>query len=174
MDKILRLFGGSEQLWQYIQKYAKTAGVEGTRTVLELYYVLKSPDTPGLDKTIIVAALSYQLLPEDLISTENFGILGFIDNGAALTLAYNRVKSRVTPQIDAQVNAILNQWFGGMQPAIASDAPSNSNWNNPNSYNDGWREQPVQTPPQFNTQGPVNKPRKPTTPMWDDDDVVID
>ena len=35
-------------------------------------------------------------------------------------------------------------------------------------------EQPVQTPPQFNTQGPVNKPRKPTTPMWDDDDVVID
>ena len=57
MDKILRLFGGSEQLWQYIQKYAKTAGVEGTRTVLELYYVLKSPDTPGLDKTIIVAAL---------------------------------------------------------------------------------------------------------------------
>ena len=174
MDKILRLFGGSEQLWQYIQKYAKTAGVEGTRTVLELYYVLKSPDTPGLDKTIIVAALAYQLLPEDLISTENFGILGFIDNGAALALAYNRVKSRVTPQIDAQVNGILNQWFGGIQPAITSDAPSNNNWNNPTPYNDGWREQPVQTPPQFNTQGPVNKPRKPTTPKWDDDDVVID
>ena len=36
MDKILRLFGGSEQLWQYIQKYANTAGGEGTRTVLEL------------------------------------------------------------------------------------------------------------------------------------------
>lgn len=174
MDKILRLFGGSEQLWQSIQKYAKTAGVEGTRTVLELYYVLKSPDTPGLDKTIIVAALAYQLLPEDLISTENFGILGFIDNGAALALAYNRVKSRVTPQIDAQVNAILNQWFRGMQTAIVSDAPSNNNWNSPNSYNDGWREQPVQTPPQFNTQEPVNKPRKPNTPMWDDDDVVID
>lgn len=148
--------------------------MEGTRTVLELYYVLKSPDTPGLDKTIIVAALAYQLLPEDLISTEKFGLLGFIDNGAALALAYNRVKSRVTPQIVAQVNAILNQWFGGMQTAIASDAHSNNNWNNPNSYNDGWREQPVQTPPQFNTQGSANKPRKPTTPMWDDDDVVID
>ncbi|MDD5960914.1 MAG: DUF1232 domain-containing protein [Bacteroidales bacterium] len=174
MDKILRLFGGSEQLWQYIQKYAKTAGIEGTRTVLELYYVLKSPDTPGLDKTIIVAALAYQLLPEDLISTENFGILGFIDNGAALALAYNRVKSRVTPQIDAQVNAILNQWFGGIQPAIASDADSNNNWNNPTSYNEGWREQPVQTPTHFNTPESLNKPRKPTTPMWDDDDVVID
>lgn len=174
MDNILRLFGGSEQLWQYIQKYAKTASVEGTRTVLELYYVLKSPDTPGLDKTIIVAALAYQLLPEDLISTENFGILGFIDNGAALALAYNRMKSRITPQIDAQVNAILNQWFGGIQSVIAGDAPSNNNWNTPNSYNDGLREQPTQNPPHFNTHEPVSKPRKPAAPMWDDDDVVID
>lgn len=174
MDKIFRLFGGSEQLWQYIQKYAKTAGVEGTRIVLELYYVLKSPDTPGLDKTIIVAALAYQLLPEDLMSTENFGILGLIDNGATLALAYNRVKSRVTPQIDAQVNAILNQWFGGMQPAIASGAPSNNSWDNPHADNGGWREQPVQIPPQFNTQDSVDKPRKPTTSMWNDDDVVID
>lgn len=112
MDNIMKLFGGSEQLLQYIQKYAKTAGMEGTRIVLELYYVLKSPDTPGLDKSIIVAALAYQLLPKDLISTEKFGLLGLIDNGATLALAYIRVKSRVTPQIDAQVNAILNQWFG--------------------------------------------------------------
>lgn len=137
MDKILGLFGGSEQLWQYIQKYAKTAGREGTRTVLELYYVLKSPGTPIWDKTIIVAALAYQLLPEDLISTENFGVLGLVDNGAALALAYNRVKSRVTPQINAQVNAILNQWFGGVQPDIAGDAPYGNNWDNPRADNEG-------------------------------------
>lgn len=174
MDNILRLFGGSEQLWQYIQKYAKTAGMEGTRIILELYYVLKSPNTPGLDKTIIVAALAYQLLPEDLLSTEKFGILGLVDNGAALALAYNRVKSRITPQIDAQVNAVLNQWFGDVQPITASDASSSNNWNNDNSYNDGWHEQPMQDSPQFNTQGPINKPCKPTTPMWNDDDVVID
>lgn len=172
MDNILRLFGGSEQLWQYIQKYAKTAGVEGTRTVLELYYVLKSPDTSGLDKTIIVAALAYQLLPEDLISTEKFGILGLVDNGAALTLAYNRVKSRVTPQIEAQVNAIINQWFGSMQSATAND--TYDNWDSHKSYNDGWREQPEQVTSKFNTQEPANRPRKPTTPMWDDEDVVID
>lgn len=90
MDQLFRLFGSGEQLWQYIQKYAKKVGIEGTRMVLELYYVLKSPDTPGLDKTIIVAALAYQLLPEDLLSTEDFGILGILDNGAALALAYNR------------------------------------------------------------------------------------
>lgn len=170
MDNILRLFGGSEQLWLYIQKYAKTASVEGTRTILELYYVLKSPDTSGLDKTIIVAALAYQLLPEDLISTEKFGILGLVDNGAALALAYNRVKSRVTPQIEAQVNTIINQWFG----IRTNEVPSNNNWNNFQTYNENWREQPVQVPPHFSTQEPIYKPRKSTTPMWNDDDVVID
>lgn len=174
MDNILGLFGGSEQLWQCIQKYAKTAGVEGTRIVLELYYVLKSPDTPGLDKTIILAALAYQLLPEDLISTEKFGILGLVDNAAALILAYNRVKSRVTPQINAQVKAILNQWFGGMQPVITNDVHSNDNWNNSQTHNEDWRERPVQTPPHFNTQEPANKQRNTTIKMWDDDDVVID
>lgn len=174
MDNILRLFGGSEQLWQYIQKYAKTASGEGTRVILELYYVLKSPNTSGLDKTIIVAALAYQLLPEDLISTEKLGFLGLVDNGAALALAYNRVKSRVTPQIEAQVNAILNQWFGSMQPVTANNTSSNDNWDNPKSYNDGWRERPVQVSTHFNTHEPVNRPRKPTTPMWNDEDVVID
>lgn len=29
MDQLFRLFGSSEQLWQYIQKYAKKAGIEG-------------------------------------------------------------------------------------------------------------------------------------------------
>ena len=174
MEQIFRLFGNSEQLWQYIQKYAKKAGIEGTRIVLELYYVLKSPDTPGLDKTIIVAALAYQLLPEDLLSTEDFGILGILDNGAALALAYNRVKSRVTPQINAQVNAMLNQWFGSSQSTIVPDPVSNgNNWNNP-TRNGGWQEQTVQTPPRFNTESPVRSSQRPSSTMWDDEDVVVD
>lgn len=174
MNQILKLFGGSEQLWQYIQKYATKAGIEGTRTVLEMYYVLKSPNTPMLDKTIIVAALAYQLLPEDLVSTENFGILGILDNGAALALAYNRVKTRVTPQIESQVNAILSQWFGGVQPAISNDTISTYNLKNPNMGSRNCSEQTVQVPPQFKTQSPVSKPRKSQTPSWDDSDIVID
>jgi uncharacterized membrane protein YkvA (DUF1232 family) len=112
MDELTNLFGGTEQIWEYIKKYAKTAGRAATKIVLELYYVVKSPDTPIIDKTIIITALAYQLLPEDLISSKKLGRLGALDNGAALILAYDRVKARVTPQIDAQVNAILNQWLG--------------------------------------------------------------
>lgn len=102
MDELNNLFGGAEQLWQCIKAYAAEAGREATRIVLELYYVVKSPYTPTLDKTLIIAALGYQLLPDDkkLLSPEKYGLLGLLDNGAALALAYNRVKIRVTPQIE--------------------------------------------------------------------------
>lgn len=112
MDELNNIFGGAEQLWYYIKKYAKVAGREATRIVLELYYVLKSPDTPVLDKTIIISALGYQLLPNDLISRKKAGLLGLLDNGAALAVAYSRTKKRVTPEIEIQVNSVLNQWFG--------------------------------------------------------------
>lgn len=111
-SSILSRFGGGDQMWQYIQDYAAQSSREIARTVLELFYVMKSPDTGTIDKTLIGAALAYQLLPEDLLPRDKFGLLGFLDNGVTLTFAYNRVKSLVTPQIESQVNAVLEQWFG--------------------------------------------------------------
>lgn len=113
MDNLLNSLGGGEQLWMYIKKYAVNAGVETTRVVLELYYVMKSPSTPTTDKAIIASALAYQLLPKDLLSTKKLGLLGLIDNGAALYLAYKKVKQRVTPEITVMVNEKLAQWFDG-------------------------------------------------------------
>ena len=105
MDILSNVFGSPEQLWQYIKQYAVKAGRETTRTVLELYYVVKAPTTPVVDKVIIIGALAYQL------SRNKFGILGLADNVATLAIAYNRVKHRVTPEIRTQVEDILNQWF---------------------------------------------------------------
>lgn len=99
-------------IWQNIKQNASKAGRGTTRIFLELYYVLKSPDTPIWDKTIIVSALSYQFLPKQILSREKHGLLGYADNVVTLMLAYNRVKRRVTPQIAMQVDKILNQWFG--------------------------------------------------------------
>lgn len=110
--KLMARFGGAEQMWNYIQRYAAKGGREVTKTVLELFYVMKSPNTGIIDKTLIGAALAYQLLPEDLMPRDKFGILGFLDNGVTLAFAYNRVKKLVTPQIENQVGTILNQWFG--------------------------------------------------------------
>ena len=99
-------------IWQNIKQNASKAGRRTTRIFLELYYVLKSPDTPFWDKTIIVSALSYQFLPKQILSKEKHGILGYTDNLVTLMLAYNRVRRRVTPQIAMDVDKILSQWFG--------------------------------------------------------------
>lgn len=112
LNNILSKFGGTEQLWNYIKMYAAKGGREVTKTILELFYVMKSPNTGMIDKTLIGAALAYQLLPEDLMPRDKFGLLGFLDNGVTLAFAYNRVKKLVTPQIENQVKAMLYQWFG--------------------------------------------------------------
>lgn len=177
MGELSNFFGGAEQLWQYIKIYAARAGREATRVVLELYYVVKSPHTPALDKTLIIAALGYQLLPDNknLLSREKYGLLGLLDNGAALALAYNRVKTRVTPQIEAQVNAILNQWFGSERPQI--DAPSERT-QIPSGNNDlggnYWGPQPATIPAAPEAIISTNLPNASLRGFSDDEDVVID
>lgn len=177
MDELSNLFGGAEQLWQYINIYAAKAGREATRIVLELYYVVKSPHTPALDKTIIIAALGYQLLPDNkkLLSREKYGLLGLLDNGATLALAYNRVKTSVTPQIEAQVDAILNQWFGSEQPQIGepSDHPQIPSGNNDFGGN-YWKPQPATSPATSETPISTNHPNATLGGFSDDEDVVID
>lgn len=123
-SNIMSSFGGADKIWDAIMKYAAKGGRELTRTVLQLFYVMKSPNTGMLDKTLIGAALAYQLLPEDLLPRDKFGILGFLDNGVTLAFAYNRVKKMVTPQIENQVENILNQWFGPEE----SDDDESSNY----------------------------------------------
>jgi uncharacterized membrane protein YkvA (DUF1232 family) len=174
MDELSNLFGGAEQVWQYITQYAAKAGREATRIVLESYYVVKSPNTPAIDKTIIIAALGYQLLPNDLMSKEKFGWLGFLDNGAALAFAYNRVQTRLTPQIENQVNTILDQWFGeDHRQQIDSHT---SSYDIPTGQNPGtyWEPQPVSFP---NTPSSNNTPPRPARPVGgfdEDEEVVID
>ena len=98
-------------IWQNIRQNASRVGKGITRIFLERYYVLKSPDTPFLDKTIIVSALTYQFIPKQILSKEKHGVLGYTDNIVTLMLAYNIVKRKVTPLIAMQVDRVLTQWF---------------------------------------------------------------
>lgn len=124
LNNILSKFGGAEQMWKLIKSYSAQAGREVTKTVLELFYVMKSPNTGMIDKTLIGAALAYQLLPEDLLPKSKFGLLGFLDNGVTLAFAYNRVKTLVTPQIENQVGVMLDQWFGPDEKSKEDDFSS--------------------------------------------------
>jgi hypothetical protein len=103
-------------------------------------------------------------------------LLGALDNGAALMLAYDRVKTRVTPQIDAQVNAVLNQWFGQGETK-SSNNPSDegrSSWIDEPQRPNNWipNPQPVRTPTPQNPTNITNPIRPQNTD--DDYDVVID
>lgn len=166
MDELLKMFGGAENIWVAIQNNATKVGVESTKTMLELFYVLKSPDTSMLNKSLIVAALGYQLLPEDAVPRDRFGLLGLLDNGVTLAFAYNRVKSLVTPEIEQQVNNILRSWFD------VEDKPSQQDGM---SSNDDQEVDYISQPIYMNPQQQTNNHPKPSQPIWDDDeDVVID
>ena len=100
-----------ELLWEKITDYAKATGRTTARPVLLLYYVLRSPETPSSDKMLIVAALSYLVLPIDLISAKRLPIIGWIDEAASLVYAFKKVCRYVTPEIESEVDNILERWF---------------------------------------------------------------
>ena len=100
-----------DQLLEKIKDWGKTLGRTSMRPVLSLYYVLKSPDTPLSDKLLVVSALSYLILPVDLISSRRFPVLGWIDEIKAVTIAYKKVKKHITPEIESKVDNILEKWF---------------------------------------------------------------
>lgn len=168
MEEILKLFGGADNIWMAIRNSAGKVGRETTRIMLELFYVLKSPETSMINKTLIVTALGYQLLPKDVLPREKYGLLGFLDNVVTIGFAYSKVKSSVTPEIEQQVDNILIQWFGEKSDAqqLGNGMPSDDRQTFQQS---GY--QPI--PPQ---EQPVPKPSTfPKKSIWnDDEDVVID
>ncbi|MBR1769035.1 MAG: DUF1232 domain-containing protein [Bacteroidales bacterium] len=111
MEEILQMFGGADNVLPTIKSSANRLGRATTKMMLHLFYVMKSPQTSVVNKSIIIAALAYQLLPKDVLSVKKFGLLGLLDNAVTLTLAYNRVKSSVTPEIEKATEDKLNTWF---------------------------------------------------------------
>ncbi len=98
-------------LWEKLGDYARKAGRVSARPLLLLYYVMKSPDAPKSDKLLIASAISYLVFPIDLISAKRLPIIGWIDEVVSLTIAYQKVCKYITPEIESEVNNILERWF---------------------------------------------------------------
>ena len=99
------------RLWEKIGGYARRVGRVSARPVLLLYYVMKSEKTPRSDKLLIFSALSYLVLPIDLIDVKRLPIIGWMDEAVSLTIAYQKVCKYITPEISARVDEILDRWF---------------------------------------------------------------
>lgn len=95
-----------------LQPYALKAGRVAARPLLQFYYVMKDEKTSTLDRILIYAAIIYTISPVSLIPSAVFKFIGVLDEGAAVLYAYKKIKGKITPEINAQVDETLDQWFG--------------------------------------------------------------
>ncbi|MBQ1940265.1 MAG: DUF1232 domain-containing protein [Alistipes sp.] len=100
-------------LKEKLQKVAKRAGVKVVYYVLVLYYALQSPATSKKDRTLIIGSLGYFILPTDLLPDFLIG-LGYTDDLGVLAWAVWRVLQNITPEIKAEAEQKLTEWFGAV------------------------------------------------------------
>ena len=104
--------GKINALMDKLRPWAVKAGRAATRPLLQFYYVMDDEKTSTLDRVLIYAAIIYTISPVSLLPSTVYRFLGVLDEGAALLYVYNKVKDKITPEINAKVEDTLNAWFG--------------------------------------------------------------
>ncbi|MBQ5979278.1 MAG: DUF1232 domain-containing protein [Bacteroidales bacterium] len=108
-DKYQKYFS-DDQFWGKVKKLVRKAGIKIVYIALLLYYVMRNPATPKADRTKILGALGYLLLPTDLIP-DFLPVAGYTDDLAALTWALYSVAKNITPEVKIQARQKLGEWF---------------------------------------------------------------
>ncbi len=98
-------------LREKLADYTRKAGRASAHPILLMYQVMKNPGTPKKDKLLIFAALSYLLLPVDIIPAKRLPFLGWMDEIFSLSVVYQKVRKHVTPEMEYKVNHTLDKWF---------------------------------------------------------------
>ena len=92
--------GKSYELINRIRPYALKAGRAASRPLLQFYYVMDDENTSTLDRVLIYGAIIYTISPLNLIPSAVYKLLGVLDEGAAVMFVYNKIKERITPDIN--------------------------------------------------------------------------
>lgn len=111
-----RSFINYDVLWNKLSTFAIKAGRVTTKPVLLLFFVMKSKDTPKADKLLVFSALSYLVFPIDILDAKRLPIIGWFDEIASISVAYQKVCKHITPEMEAKVDAILDRWFPEYTP----------------------------------------------------------
>ena len=110
-----RISNNASIILAQIKRQAMVGTKETSKMMLELYYVMLSEKTSKFNKIVIGAAFAYQFLPNDFLSKEEYGILGYLDNATILYFAYKRVKKSVSPEISKKVEETMNSWLSSVE-----------------------------------------------------------
>ena len=101
-----------KSLKKKIRPWALKVGRVAARPILQFYHVMDDEKTSTVDRLMIYGAIAYTIIPFDLLPRSIFGLLGVLDDGAAILYVRNRIRERITPEITLRVEEQLDQWFG--------------------------------------------------------------
>lgn len=105
-------------LWARVGDFARKAGRVSARPVLLLYFVMTGKDTPVKDKVMIFSALSYLVLPVNVLKGKRLPLLGWIDEIVSISVACQKVCEHITPEMEARADALLDRWFTDYTPYV--------------------------------------------------------
>lgn len=97
-----------KNLMFYIGEYTKKVGRVAARLT---YFVMIDSKTPVSDKLALATAIAYVVLPIDLISAKRFPIIGWLDEVMSLSVAYSKVQSYVTREMECKADELLDKWL---------------------------------------------------------------
>lgn len=101
----------ADKFWKKMRRTVRRLGARAAYYALILYYAMQDPQISRKDKTLILGALGYFLLPLDLIP-DFLPAIGFTDDIAALGYAVYKVIHCVTPLVKDQAESKVYEWFG--------------------------------------------------------------
>ena len=104
--------GKINALMDRLRPWALKAGRVTTRPLLQFYYVMDDENTSTLDRVLIYAAIIYTIIPMDFLPRSVFKFMGVLDDGVAMLFVYNKIKDKITPEINRRVKDTLDEWFG--------------------------------------------------------------
>ena len=104
------------KLFEKIKKHAKAAGIKVVYFALILFYTLQKSTTPMLAKSVIIGALSYFIIPVDLIP-DFIPIIGFSDDLTAFLSAFVAIALYVDEDTKTKAKERLHIWFGDYDQA---------------------------------------------------------
>lgn len=103
------------KFWDKIKKEATKAGITVIYMALMLFYVLTSRRVSFRDKSLIIGALGYLILPTDLIP-DLLPSIGYSDDLTALITVFNVVKHNIDDNIRQQAQKKVQELLGNIPP----------------------------------------------------------
>ena len=93
-----------------LKKVLLKAGRAIAQPALEAFEIIMDPSTPAQVRVSLIAALSYLIMPLDLVP-DLIPVAGFSDDLVALTAVISLWSNHITPEIRERARQKLDKWL---------------------------------------------------------------